>query len=286
MESRKLPKQGEKYYHFKHNPNLDKQNYCYEIIGIGKNTETREDMKIYKPLYECDVELFVRPFDMFLEIVDKPDFDYIGPRFRLVTTSVENSESQKITLDTYNRNAQKYVELTKPIDDNPNAKSWLDFLSTLINTKTPMLEIGSGSGVCADYLESLNFMVDRTDAVDSFIEYQKSLGKSMEVLNILNNAANKKYDFILANAVLHHFNSDDLHIVLGNIRESLNNDGFLAFSVNVGEGEEFTNEKMDAPRYYKYWTKEALEPVLTKSRLVIVDFQETGRWMRMVVKKI
>jgi hypothetical protein len=121
MELSNFPKVGEKYYHFKHNPNLDKLNYCYDIIGIGKNTETREDMVIYKPLYECDVKLFVRPLDMFLEIVDKPEFNYVGPRFRLVTASVENSESQKITLDTYSRNIQKYVELTKSINDNPDA---------------------------------------------------------------------------------------------------------------------------------------------------------------------
>jgi hypothetical protein len=285
MESRKLAKQGEKYYHYKHNSNLDKLNYCYEIIGIGKNTETREDMVIYKPLYECDIKLFVRPLDMFVEIVDKPEFDYAGPRFRLVTASVENSDSQKITLDTYNRNAQKYIELTKSIDENPNAKSWLDFLTSLIDKELPVLEIGSGSGVCASYLESLGFVVDRTDAVDSFIEYQKSIGKEIDLLNILMNSSPKKYNFILANAVLHHFNPDELQIVLNNIRESLKEGGLLAFSVNIGTGEEFTNEKMDAPRYYKYWTKETIDPILSTFGFVIIDSRETGRWLRMVVKK-
>jgi hypothetical protein len=100
MESRNLPKQGEKYYHFKHNTILDSLNYCYEIIGIAKHTETREQIVVYKPLYPCDVELFVRPLEMFLEIVDKPEYNYNGPRFRLVEAIVEIRESQKVTLDT------------------------------------------------------------------------------------------------------------------------------------------------------------------------------------------
>ena len=78
-----IPKAGEKYYHFKHNPLKGELDYCYKIIGIGKHTESREDMVIYKPLYQCEVEMFVRPLTMFLEIVDKPEFNYVGARFRL-----------------------------------------------------------------------------------------------------------------------------------------------------------------------------------------------------------
>jgi hypothetical protein len=133
MQSAELPNQGEKYYHFKHNSKLNKLNYCYEIIGIAKHTETREELVVYKPLYPCDVELFVRPLEMFIEVVDKPEYNYNGPRFRLIDIVVENSESQKITLDTYNNNAQKYADLTKPIAQNQNAKDWLNFLSSKIN---------------------------------------------------------------------------------------------------------------------------------------------------------
>jgi hypothetical protein len=285
METLKLPVAGEKYYHFKHNTTLDSVNYSYVIIGIAKHTETREELVVYKPLYPCEVELFVRPLEMFLEIVDKPEYKYRGPRFRLVKAVVEFSESQKITLDSYNKNAQKYADLTKPIAQNQNAKDWLDFLSTIINKEFPVLEIGSGSGVCSDYLELLGFKVDRTYAVESFIDYQKNLGKGIEFLNILNNTASQKNNFILANAVLHHFTSDELQVVLNNIKESLSINGLLAFSVNVGTGEEFTNQKIDAPRYYKYWTQESLKPILSNSGFEIVNSQEIGRWLRIVAQK-
>lgn len=82
MTTNNFPKPREKYYHFKHNPKIDDLNYCYEIVGIGKNTETSESVVIYKPLYDCGIELFVRSLDMFIEIVDKPEYNYLGPRFR------------------------------------------------------------------------------------------------------------------------------------------------------------------------------------------------------------
>ncbi|MFT4303475.1 MAG: DUF1653 domain-containing protein [Candidatus Woesearchaeota archaeon] len=41
----------------------------YEVIGIAKNSETLEEMVIYKPLYNSDTKLWVRPAKMFFEKV-------------------------------------------------------------------------------------------------------------------------------------------------------------------------------------------------------------------------
>ena len=63
-----------KYKHFKGNE--------YEVIGIAKNSETMEEMVVYKALYE-EGELWVRPLKMFEEEVEVdgqnvPRFKYIG----------------------------------------------------------------------------------------------------------------------------------------------------------------------------------------------------------------
>ena len=42
----------------------------YEVIGIGKDTETEADVVIYKPLYKSDVAYWVRPYKMFIETVE------------------------------------------------------------------------------------------------------------------------------------------------------------------------------------------------------------------------
>lgn len=69
------------YYHFK---DPDKH---YEVLGIAFHTETEEDMVVYKPLYDCDKDLFVRPKSMFLEEVDRPEVGYKGPRFIFMKSS-------------------------------------------------------------------------------------------------------------------------------------------------------------------------------------------------------
>jgi len=59
----------------------------YEVIGWAINTETREELVVYKALYELpefdnDTPFFVRPLTMFIEEVEK-DGDRI-PRFQKI----------------------------------------------------------------------------------------------------------------------------------------------------------------------------------------------------------
>jgi len=63
-----------KYRHFKGGE--------YEVIGVAKNSETQEEMVVYRALYG-ENELWVRPKEMFLEIVERdgkkfPRFEYVG----------------------------------------------------------------------------------------------------------------------------------------------------------------------------------------------------------------
>lgn len=49
-----------RYRHYKGNE--------YEVIGVGKHTETEEELVIYRALYE-PYEIWIRPFEMFFETV-------------------------------------------------------------------------------------------------------------------------------------------------------------------------------------------------------------------------
>lgn len=63
-----------KYRHFKGGE--------YEVLGIALHSETLEEMVLYKHIGgERDGQLFVRPIAMFIEVVDKPELNYKGPRF-------------------------------------------------------------------------------------------------------------------------------------------------------------------------------------------------------------
>lgn len=58
-----------------------KQKY-YQVIGVAKHSETKEELVVYRKLYD-DFGLWVRPLSMFIETVEvegktMPRFEYIG----------------------------------------------------------------------------------------------------------------------------------------------------------------------------------------------------------------
>lgn len=63
------------YRHFKGNE--------YRVLGVGFHSETQEEFVIYQALYG-ENKIWIRPTDMFLEEVDKPEIGYKGPRFTYV----------------------------------------------------------------------------------------------------------------------------------------------------------------------------------------------------------
>ena len=75
----------------KEDPNV----YLYEIIGVSRHTETKEELMIYKPLYETDcvksVDFAARPLDMFMSEVDHEKYPDIKQkyRFELVNNELE-----------------------------------------------------------------------------------------------------------------------------------------------------------------------------------------------------
>ncbi len=70
-----------KYRHYKGN--------LYEVIGVGRHSETMEVLVVYKAMYATEVyeegALWIRPLSMFTETVvadgkEVPRFEYIGDK--------------------------------------------------------------------------------------------------------------------------------------------------------------------------------------------------------------
>ena len=85
-------KHGDKVKHFKREletkenlakiPNL----FLYEIVGVATHSETRDELVIYKALYDKDqagnYKLYARPLDMFMSQVDHKKYPHVKQKYR------------------------------------------------------------------------------------------------------------------------------------------------------------------------------------------------------------
>ena len=61
----------------------------YLIVDIAINTETGEEMVIYKALYG-DCKVYARPFDMFVEECTDEQFKQYGQKYRFKKFEIES----------------------------------------------------------------------------------------------------------------------------------------------------------------------------------------------------
>ncbi|HBC73161.1 MAG: hypothetical protein UX91_C0007G0078 [Candidatus Amesbacteria bacterium GW2011_GWB1_47_19] len=47
-----------------------KSGKLYQVLGVGKDSETLKDVVVYEPLYESKVRFWVRPVEMWEEEVE------------------------------------------------------------------------------------------------------------------------------------------------------------------------------------------------------------------------
>ena len=112
---KKVPGKGF-YYHYKHDPKGEVNNYAYEVLGVGFHTEDNPrsgeaHFLIYRPLYEASVhkaskELHIpcfdaRPLEMWMEDIVKDGNTF--PRFKKITDQKIITELEKIRDKMYDR---------------------------------------------------------------------------------------------------------------------------------------------------------------------------------------
>ncbi len=197
------------------------------------------------------------------------------------------SENSRRTLDTYDAGVQNYIDNTVQSTIGFQ-KQWLDEVFEDIPKTARVLEIGSAFGRDARYLQSLGYTPETTDGSQSFVEHLQSQGFGARVLDIVMDTPTDKYDVVLASAVFLHFNEDDFRKAVEHVRDSLTDNGRFVFSVKRGEGEEWTNAKMDAPRYFKYWQPEELRRTLAELNVKITEITnsiEKDEWLHVTAER-
>ncbi len=197
------------------------------------------------------------------------------------------SPAEKDTIASYEKGFAEYIEKT-PEQLTGVGKKWIDDFLERVRGSKAVLEIGTASGRDANYFSANGLEVIRTDAVEKFVEYQKSLGHAAEKLNILDDALSyDAYDGVFANGVLLHANESGCAYAIRAINNSLKNGGFVALSFKNGVGEKIESEKVGGARYFKFWKQNDVSSLLNKSGfdVLTVSESEDGKWLYVIAQK-
>lgn len=187
------------------------------------------------------------------------------------------------TVSSYERTAREYAKEISPAPPEFRAAA-LRRLADIIGPDGTILEIGSGTGRDADFIESLGPHVRRTDATRAFVAIQAERGKRVDVLDMLADPFGGPYDAILAMCVLIHAPRDQTDAVLRKVAGALRQRGAFLVSVREGNGETAGDCHMT------YWERAAFAARLAATGLTMAwdgaNTDEDGdRWLTFLARK-
>lgn len=191
------------------------------------------------------------------------------------------SEFNAYTVAGYEGCALGYAESTapKPHDERRALRELL----RVVDRGGRLLEIGSGPGWDADWLETRGLDVRRTDAAEAFVDLQKSRGKMAERLNVLSDPLGGPYDAVVALYVLQHIDRDVLQLLFEKISQALSEEGALLFAIREGVGEIVEKGSEGGTYYIVLWRQSELEALLRPLGFSLLWSTSTedddGRWL-------
>ena len=153
-----------------------------------------------------------------------------------MTRSEDALAKSRRTIDSYEGYAREYDDIVGPTP-SADGEMALRRLMAAVRPEPELLEVGSGPGRDADWLESLGARVRRTDATRAFLDLQAERGKRGELLNLLTDELGGPYDGIVALCVLIHIDRAQVDRVLGRIARALRPGGAFLVSMREGSGE-------------------------------------------------
>lgn len=188
-----------------------------------------------------------------------------------------------LTIESYERDARSYAAQLDGFPP-PVIESALLRLVEAIPPGGRVLEVGSGTGRDADFIEACGASVRRTDATGAFRELQVARGKQVEPLDVISDQLGGPYDGILALCVFIHVDRASTLPVLRKVEAALRPAGAFLVSVREGTGE--TN----GAYLMSYWNKAEYDALLAEAGLrVDWDHRHTDcdddTWLTFLARK-
>ncbi len=198
------------------------------------------------------------------------------------------SASNTSTLAGYESCADEYAETTAPKPEADDQPALVELLKA-VEPRGRLLEIGSGPGWDADWLEERGLTVRRTDGAESFVQLQAARGRQAERLDVMHDPLGGPYDGVVALHVLQHVEREMLPSVFARIAEAIRDGGVFLLALREGEGESAEIGSKGNEYYVALWPRAQIIAVLAGLGLDLLwshSFDgRDGRWMSGLFRK-
>ena len=177
------------------------------------------------------------------------------------------------TLRAYEQRADRYFDASAPAV-SAEVAGLLDAVVARLRPGSHVLEVGTGPGREAAYLEERGLHVDRTDATAAVVERLRANGHDARLLDVRDGNLGGPYDAVLANAVLLHLDRAQARLAVEACRQAVRPGGLFALTLKDGDGESWSDAKLGAPRWFVYWREEALRAQLSDAGWRVLDLRQ------------
>lgn len=192
------------------------------------------------------------------------------------------------TLRVYEQRARRYSAAAAP-EVSADVACLLDAVLARLEVGSCVLEVGTGPGREAAYLEQRGMHVDRTDATEAFVAQLREHGHDARLLDVRDGDLGGPYDAVLANAVLLHLHRAQTRLALIACLEAVRPGGLLALTLKDGDGESWSDAKLGAPRWFVYWREEAIRALLSEVGWQVLDLRavqgRTDPWLHVLCER-
>lgn len=211
---------------------------------------------------------------------------HFGYRWPIENNDVKNSNNGR-TVAAYENYARRYAANVSPQPSESGASA-LRRLVDMLPSGGHVLDIGSGPGWDADFLEGLGVRIHRTDVTQSFRDFQAERGQQVEALDVLTDEIVQSYEGILMLCVLQHFERTELDGVLHKLANALKGEGAMLLSHPVGE-DDFWEHSASGDYRVVRWSSAALDERLRRAGFVVTwdksEDGDEGPWRTVLVRK-
>lgn len=206
---------------------------------------------------------------------------------RVLADDVTLPSPLEITRNSYQDAADKYAQRSRTATGG-GYSPFLDSVAGLLPGGR-VLELGSGPGWDADYLERLGLTVQRSDLTPAFVEMMRAGGHDARVLDARTDDLGGPWDGVLANAVLLHLNRDEFATVLARVAQAVRPGGVFAFTLKEGDGEGWSEAKLELPRWFVYWREPDVRSALKQTGWTVLSLDHaSGRsddWLNIIARR-